>query len=108
MIYSVSVLAADASNLRNRGLTFAFTSSPYMITAFAGSKAAERVLVDVGNWRWGFGAFSIILPIVSLPLYLVLRVNLNKAYKAGVVVKEKSNRSFPQKVWWFVNEFDRE
>ncbi|KAE8376680.1 major facilitator superfamily domain-containing protein [Aspergillus bertholletiae] len=75
MTYSVDVLAADVTNLRNRGLAFAFTSSPWMITAFAGSKAAEGFLEHV-NWRWGFGCFAIIIPVVSFPLYVVLKVNL--------------------------------
>lgn len=36
MIYSVDVITADSSSLKHRSLAFAFTSSPYMITAFAG------------------------------------------------------------------------
>ncbi|KAE8314614.1 major facilitator superfamily domain-containing protein [Aspergillus transmontanensis] len=75
MTYSVNVLSADVTNLRNRGLAFAFVSSPWMITAFAGSKAAEEFLVHV-NWRWGFGSFAIIIPAVAMPLYVVLKVNL--------------------------------
>ncbi|KAB8209842.1 major facilitator superfamily domain-containing protein [Aspergillus parasiticus] len=75
MSYSVNVLSADVTNLRNRGLAFAFVSSPWMITAFAGSKAAEEFLVHV-NWRWGFGSFAIIIPAVAMPLYVVLKVNL--------------------------------
>lgn len=108
MIYTVGVLAADASNLRNRGLTFAFTSSPYMITAFAGSKAAEAFLLNVKNWRWGFGCFAIILPVVTFPLYLVLKINLRKAVKQGIVKHEKSGRTIPQKIWYFFREFDSE
>ncbi|KAI3488061.1 hypothetical protein L1887_47939 [Cichorium endivia] len=60
---------------------------PYMITAFAGPRAAESFQVDVGNWRWAFGAFAIITPFVALPLYTVLKVNLNKAKKSGLVSK---------------------
>ncbi|KAE8360983.1 major facilitator superfamily domain-containing protein [Aspergillus caelatus] len=75
MTYSINVLSADVTNLRNRGLAFAFVSSPWMITAFAGSKAAEEFLLHV-NWRWGFGSFAIIIPAVSIPVYTVLKVNL--------------------------------
>ncbi|GMG23338.1 unnamed protein product [Aspergillus oryzae] len=84
MTYSVNVLSADVTNLRNRGLAFAFVSSPWMITAFAGSKAAEEFLVHV-NWRWGFGSFAIIIPAVAMPLYVVLKVNLRKAKQKGLV-----------------------
>ncbi|OWO97373.1 hypothetical protein B2J93_1224 [Marssonina coronariae] len=105
LIYVVCVLAADATDLRNRGLAFAFTSSPYMITAFAGSKAAEEFLDHV-NWRWGFGCFAIILPVFATPLYVVLKVNLNKAKKAGVWEKKSSGRTLRQSLWHWLVQFD--
>ncbi|GAB1197563.1 major facilitator superfamily domain-containing protein [Aspergillus pseudonomiae] len=105
MTYSVDVLAADVTNLRNRGLAFAFTSSPWMITAFAGSKAAEEFLAHV-NWRWGFGCFAIIIPVVALPLYLVLKINLRKAQKKGLVKHERSGRTLVQNIIHYLVEFD--
>ncbi|KAH6886918.1 siderophore iron transporter mirB [Thelonectria olida] len=105
IIYCVVVLAADATNLKNRGLAFAFTSSPYMITAFAGSKAAEGFLLNV-SWRWGFGAFAIILPFVTLPLFILLKTNQMKAEKQGILVRERSGRTVLEKIKWGVVEFD--
>ncbi|RXG47329.1 hypothetical protein VDGE_30819 [Verticillium dahliae] len=104
-IYTVCVLAADATNLRNRGLAFAFTSSPYMITAFAGSKAAEGF--NGFNWRWGFGCMAIIVPMVTFPLFGVLKLNLRKAEKQGLVnTREQSGRTIPQKIVYGLKEFD--
>ncbi|KAL2862402.1 MFS siderochrome iron transporter MirB [Aspergillus lucknowensis] len=104
--YIICVLAADVTNLRNRGIAFAFTSSPYMITAFAGSKAAEKFLVNV-NWRWGFGAFAIIIPIVAFPIYVVLKVSLTKAEKQGVIAPtERSGRNFIQAIQHYFFELD--
>ncbi|RSM16587.1 Siderophore iron transporter mirB [Fusarium oligoseptatum] len=77
-----------------------------MITAFAGSKAAEAFLLNVKNWRWGFGCFAIILPVVTFPLYLVLKINLRKAIKQGLITRQKSDRTIPQKIWYFFREFD--
>jgi len=54
MIYCVDVITADSSSLMHRALAFVFTSSPYIITAFAGPKAAEEFYEKV-SWRWGFG-----------------------------------------------------
>ncbi|KAJ2993198.1 hypothetical protein NUW58_g1918 [Xylaria curta] len=105
MTYCVDVITADASQLKNRGLAYAFTSSPYIITAFAGPKSSEGFYENIG-WRWGFGAFSIILPIVAAPLYFVLKVNLRKAKSQGVSVEEKNNRTILQTVWFYVVEFD--
>jgi hypothetical protein len=84
----------------------AYTSSPYMITAFAGSKAAEGFYET--NWRWGYGAFTIILPIVAAPLFGVLQYNKRKAEKAGVLKFVKSERTWSESVQFYVIEFDRE
>ncbi|KAF1966299.1 MFS general substrate transporter [Bimuria novae-zelandiae CBS 107.79] len=92
IIYTVAVLPADVTSLKNRGIAFAFTSSPYMITAFAGSKAAESLLVDVKNWRWGFGAFAIIVPVVTLSLFILLKLQLRNAEKKGLIMEETRNK----------------
>ncbi|KAF5523450.1 Siderophore iron transporter mirB [Colletotrichum aenigma] len=105
LTYSIDVITADSTNLKNRGLAFAFTSSPYIITAFAGPKSAEGFLDNV-NWRWGFGCFSIVLPVVAAPLYGILKWNIYKAKKRGVLVREPSGRSVLQNIWWAPVEFD--
>lgn len=107
MTYCVDVITADSSKLKNRGLAYAFTSSPYMITAFAGPKAAEDFLEHI-NWRWGFGCFSIIFPIVALPLFFVLKLHRRKAQNEGVLLDEKSGRSWFETVWYYTVEFDGE
>ncbi|KAK0642858.1 major facilitator superfamily domain-containing protein [Cercophora newfieldiana] len=105
MTYCVDVITADISKLKNRGLAYAFTSSPYMITAFAGPKAAESFYENI-SWRWGFGCFSIILPVVAFPLYFVLENYLKKAKAQGILVEEKPNRTLAQSIWHYVVEFD--
>lgn len=105
MTYCVDVITADSSSLKHRGLAFAFTSSPYIITAFAGPKSAEKFYENV-NWRWGFGTFAIILPFVASPLFTILKINLNKAKKQGVLVREPSNRSLFESVIFHIREFD--
>ncbi|KAI8641662.1 major facilitator superfamily domain-containing protein [Parasitella parasitica] len=105
MTFSVDVITADSSKLKNRGLAYAFTSSPYIITAFAGAKAAEGFYYNI-SWRWGFGTFAIVFPIVAAPLYFILKFNLRKARKERKVAPEDSGRTFLQSVWHFIIEFD--
>lgn len=105
MTYCVDVITADASSLKHRGLAFAFTSSPYMISAFAGPKAAEGFYENI-NWRWGYGCFAIILPFVAAPLFITLKYNLRKARSFGVLAKEEKKRTLSQIVWHYVQEFD--
>lgn len=108
LIYAVEILAIDASDLRNRALAFAFTSSPYMVTAFAGPKAAEAFLLKV-SWEWGFGAFSIIMPFFTLPIYVLLKYNLNKAKKLGMLKpRVRSGRTLAENVVYWFHEFDGE
>jgi MFS family permease len=106
IIYTVAVLAADVTSLRNRGLAFAFTSSPYMITAFAGSKAAEAFLLNVKNWRWGFGCFAIIVPVVTAPLFMLLKLQLRKAERQGLIAEQVSKAWTVERVWKNVVAFD--
>jgi MFS family permease len=103
----VDVITADASKLRNRGLAYAFTSSPYIITAFAGPKVAEEFNYDI-SWQWAFGCWSIIFPFAAAPLYYMLRQNLKKAEKNGLVLREKSGRTLAQGIWYYAIEFDSE
>lgn len=76
-----------------------------MITAFAGSRAAAAFLENV-NWRWGFGCFAIIVPVVAAPLFIRLKLSLRKAEKEGRFVKEKSGRTLWQSLKKVIIEFD--
>ncbi|KAF3041919.1 hypothetical protein E8E12_007317 [Didymella heteroderae] len=102
MIYCVDVITADASSLKNRGLAFAFTSSPYIISAFAGPKSAEGFYNNVKNWRWGFGAFAIVVPVVASPLFLILKINLRKAKREGLLAREPSGRNVFQSIVFYI------
>lgn len=105
MTFCVDVLTADISQLKNRGLAYAFTSSPYIITAFAGSKASEGFYYDI-SWRWGFGCFAIIFPIVAVPLFGILKFSVHKAKKIGTFVPRNSGRNVFQSIWHYIVDFD--
>ncbi|CAK7266048.1 hypothetical protein SEPCBS119000_001821 [Sporothrix epigloea] len=104
MTYCVDVITADVTSVKSRGLAYAFTSSPYIISAFAGPTAANDAVYD--NMRWTFGCFAIILPFVAAPLYYILRTSLSKAKAFGIATQEKNNRSIAQSIWYYVIEFD--
>ncbi len=108
LIYSIDVVTADATNLKNRALAYAFTSSPYMISAFAGSYASDQMLYDIG-WGWGYATYAFITPIVCAPLYLLLFLNRRKAKKQGLLKKRvRSGRTLSQNIVYYVIEFDGE
>ncbi len=107
MTYCVDVVIADISTLRNRGLAYAFTSSPYMITAFAGAKASEQFYENI-SWRWASGVFAIVFPIVAAPLFFILNMDLRKAQKQVFDDTSRSGRSLLESIWHYTLGFDCE
>ncbi|RMZ78843.1 hypothetical protein DV738_g3683, partial [Chaetothyriales sp. CBS 135597] len=105
MTYCIDVITADASKLKNRALAYAFTSSPYIITAFAGPKAADEFYTNL-SWRWGFGTFAIILPFVATPLFVIFKINLHKAGKRGIIPPRTSQRTLVEGIVHYADEFD--
>lgn len=114
--YVVSIFVADTSHLKNRGLMFAFLASPYIITswvagplaqAYLGIKTIDGVPVVAGiGWRWAYGTFAVVTPIISLPLYILFQYNYNKAVKAGLMPVRESNRTLPQSIKYYIIQFD--
>jgi MFS family permease len=105
MIFSIDIITADTSTLRNRGLAYAFTSSPYLITAFAGPKIAERF--HETNWRWAYGIWCILLPAVAVPLLVTLYLGIRKGKKQGLIHKQDSGRTWHESLIFHAIEFDR-
>ncbi|KAH0828318.1 hypothetical protein AYO21_07313 [Fonsecaea monophora] len=103
--YSLSIFIADTSHLKNRGLMFAFASSPYIATTWAGGPAAQRFLEGPG-FRWGFGTFAIITPAICMPVFCLFVYNYRKARKAGLMPVRHSNRTFLQSLRYYTIEFD--
>jgi len=84
---------------------FAFSASPYIITTWIGGPLATAFLNGPG-WRWGFGAFAIITPLVCMPLFFLFMWNYNKAKKAGLIKKKDSGRTIGQSLYYYAVEFD--
>ncbi|PYI19531.1 siderophore iron transporter [Aspergillus violaceofuscus CBS 115571] len=105
VIFCVDVLTSDTSSLRNRGIAFGFTSSPYIITAFAGAPLSNQF--HETNWRWAYGTVCILLPVVALPLILTWEMAKRKADKEGrLQYKPRSTRTWWQSIWFYIVEFD--
>lgn len=59
----VNALLFSTTPLRQTVIIFAFNSSPGIITAVSGSPLAQG-FKNI-NWRWGYGFFSILLPVLG-------------------------------------------
>jgi MFS family permease len=103
--FSTTIFIADTSSLRNRAFMIAFSSSPYIATVWATGPAAESILGSIG-FRWGFGIWAIIIPIVASPLCALFWYNQKKAEKQGLVTFPPSNRTFAQSFVYYCRIFD--
>ncbi|KAJ6070521.1 hypothetical protein N7467_011840 [Penicillium canescens] len=104
-IFCIDVMTSDTSSLRDRGIAFAFTSSPGMITAFSGSPLSNQF--HETNWRWAYGTICIVLPVVASPLIVVWQLAKRKAAKEGRLhYKPRSTRTWLDSIRFYVIEFD--
>lgn len=105
--FSITVFIADTSKLRNRGFFIAYAASPWLITTWVYGYAVDDILAPGGmGFRWGFGVFSIVLPVVVAPLIFLFYRNEAKAKKAGLIPPRESRGSFAQTAYYYAREFD--
>ncbi|KAL6852204.1 MFS general substrate transporter [Trichoderma novae-zelandiae] len=103
--YSLSVFLADTTSLRNRGLIFAYSSSPYIITTWISGPISNAFLNGPG-FRWGFGTFAIITPVITLPLFFLFMHYNRKAKQLGVIPRRESKGSWTDSLHHYAREFD--
>lgn len=78
------IFIADTSDLLNRALVSTIPDIPYLLNVWIGPPIADGILKNLG-WRWGYGIWSIILPVAFMPLALSLFLNQRKAAKRGLL-----------------------
>ncbi len=103
--FTVSIFIADTSQLKNRAFMFAYAASPWLITVWAYGPASERMLNTFG-FRWGFGIWAIVFPIVCTPLALLFWYNAHKAKKMGLIHVTPHGRGVVENALWYAREFD--
>lgn len=96
---------ADTTTLKNLMILFGFTNTPYISNTFAGPSVAQAFL-EGSTWRWGYEAFTIIIPVVISPLIAIFSIQMRRANKQGIYIKEKVNRSMWQSIKYWVVELD--
>lgn len=105
-IYMIlDIFVADTSGLRNRAFAFAFVGTPFICTAFTAPLAAQAFL-NTSTWRWGYGAFCIVMVFVLTPLALVFKFYAHKAKKLGLLQTVSSGRTLAQSFVHYFHEFD--
>ncbi|KAH8150444.1 uncharacterized protein LAJ45_05657 [Morchella importuna] len=95
------IFIADTSDLLNRALISSLPDTPFLVTVWIGPEIAGKLGTPL--WRWGYGMWAIITPILSLPLFIALWVNQRKAAKAGLIPqypwKQKGALNYIKSLW---------
>lgn len=106
IMYVMNVMLADMSSLKNRMVVFAINGTPRLVGNYAGPNIAGLFYRNL-NFRWAFGAFSIILVACSAPAIGLMWSMLRKARKEGAIEKRQaSGRSWTQSIKYHVIEMD--
>ncbi|KAI8954572.1 siderophore iron transporter mirC [Xylaria longipes] len=72
------IFIADTSSLVNRALLSSLPDVPFLATTWIGP-IIGNAFIATSTWRWAYGIWAIILPVVFLPLALTLFLNGRRA-----------------------------
>ena len=107
ILYSLTVLVADTSSLRSRGLIQAVVSSPNLIACWLAGPLSSWFLEGPG-WRWAFGTFTILVPSITLPLLCLLCTKSRQAGRLGLPIREdvQHHRTATAALAYYCQQFD--
>ncbi|KAI5290073.1 hypothetical protein KEM54_002512 [Ascosphaera aggregata] len=105
MTYIVTVFISDMTTMKRRALILGINGTPSIANTFAGPAMANAYLRH-GGWRWGYGTWAIIMPVVILPIAGMMFYNDYRAKKNGLYVRDPSGRTTWQSLKHYFWEFD--
>ncbi|KAG5367098.1 Siderophore iron transporter mirC [Yarrowia sp. B02] len=77
------VFATDTSNLKNRAFFLSLPNFAFLYASWISAPVASAILKH-STYRWGYGMWCIIMPVVSIPvLFILMRLKL-KARAMGL------------------------
>lgn len=89
------IIVADITDLKWRGLVNALMTAPYIITVWFSGLIVDAIVTR--NWRWGYGMFAIIMPVVVLPVVYIMYHYERQAQK--LVPHKKLQKTVMQVIW---------
>ncbi|KAH7324234.1 siderochrome-iron transporter MirB [Stachybotrys elegans] len=105
LMYVVDIMLADMTTLKNRALIYGINNLPTIASSFIGP-ALGNAFYNNTDFRWAYGSFAIILPVICLPVIVIMLWQQRKATKSGALTRPKSGRTLMQNIVYFLIEFD--
>lgn len=87
-----SILIADLTSLKWRGLATSMLTSPYIINTWFAGLIVDAMVPE--QWRWGYGMFAIIIPVSIAPA-IILMLFYDRIAQSEVTPSEKQ----PSRDW---------
>jgi hypothetical protein len=78
------IIVGDLTPLEWRGFVSSVLASPFIINTWFAGLMVEAILKR-NQWRWGYGMFAIIMPVILTPAIVTLIHYDRKAQKLGIV-----------------------
>ncbi|KAL2852541.1 hypothetical protein BJY01DRAFT_232579 [Aspergillus pseudoustus] len=102
--FTMTIFIADTSKLKNRAFWIVFVASPYIATVWVYGPASQSTLNIIG-FRWGFGIWAIVIPVICTPLFWLFYHNQRKAENMGLMPVHEFNRTLSQSILHYAKEF---
>ncbi|WVQ71398.1 hypothetical protein IAR50_000932 [Cryptococcus sp. DSM 104548] len=84
--FLTGILIADITSLQWRGFIIGVYSLPFIIWAFVAGDISDGISAYSSNgWRWGYGMFTIMVPVCIAPAVLILFWADKKAKQVGAL-----------------------
>ncbi|OAA56115.1 siderophore iron transporter mirB [Cordyceps fumosorosea ARSEF 2679] len=105
MQYCIQIIYADMTTMRNRMLLFGLLQLPTIAATFGGPQIAQ-LFYEHSNFRWAFGAFTIIMPVFAAPVMVVFWWSQRKARREGKLPERVKTRTALESIKYYAIEFD--
>lgn len=101
-----SIVIADLKTAKWRGLVISLVSLPYFIN-FSVTGPLVDVIMSFLGWRYGYGMWIFVVPLVAAPLVVVLAIGQKQARSVGLLERPRLlGRGCGSSVARLANEID--
>ena len=103
MDYTLGIFVADTSSLKNRGSTFAYIASPYIVTTWLGGPLAAAFLNGPGFFSMGFRYIRQFRAAYHTTALCIVHIELPQSH---VMTVRSTGRTTVQSIKHYIIEFD--
>lgn len=97
------IIVGDLTPLKWRGFMWSLLSLPFILNFWLSGIIVH--MLSTNEWRWRYGMFAIIMPVVLSPAILIMLFFQKKAAKL-VIIEPRKKLPLKRRVWNFLIQMD--